>query len=52
MSSVLQLPAEMEIQEVKAEQVIQLLGSKDGLSTQELSRQKRTANITSQLGCD
>ena len=37
MSSVLQLPAEMETQEVKAEQVIQLLGSKDGLSTQELS---------------
>ncbi|GET37979.1 hypothetical protein [Microseira wollei] len=37
MSSVLQLPAEMEIQEVKAEEVIQLFGSKDGVSTQELS---------------
>jgi hypothetical protein len=36
MSSALQLPAEMEIQAVKTEEVIQLFGSKDGVSTQEL----------------
>ena len=36
MSSALQVPAEMEIQDVKAEEVIQLFGSKDGVSTQEL----------------
>lgn len=36
MSSALQVPAEIEIQDVKVEEVIQLFGSKDGVSTQEL----------------